>query len=68
MSLGGSGMFPVVYDDMLTDADLGLIYMPKTARPWTKEHAVLKERQEQIKAQQKAQQRQQRRENAQRYR
>ena len=68
MSLGGSGLFPIIYDDTVKDFDVGLIYMPKTARPWTKDRAAMKDRQQEEKEQQEERQKQQRQENRLQYR
>ena len=53
MREGGVGLFPIIYDDTLMDFDVGKHYMPKTARPWTKERAALKDRQAQLEKEQK---------------
>ena len=48
MTMGGHGPFPIIYEDTVKDFDAGLIYMPKTAQPWTKERAAMKARDNKI--------------------
>ena len=60
MTMGSRGLFPIIYDDTVKDFDAGLIYMPKTARPWTKERAAMKARQQDIEHHQEERRRQHR--------